>query len=70
LTFKVDVALIGTIIGTDPVHFKDSPFLDFVVSPTMDESFTLSGLASFLLLIVFLQKLCSTIYGLWLDGVS
>jgi hypothetical protein len=37
VTFRVDAALIGTIIGTNPVPFEGSPFPDFVVSPTMEE---------------------------------
>jgi hypothetical protein len=37
VTFRVDAALIGTIIETDPNPFEGSPFLDFVVSPTMEE---------------------------------
>jgi hypothetical protein len=37
VTFKVDVALIGTIIRTDPIPFEGSPFPNSVVSPTMEE---------------------------------
>jgi hypothetical protein len=37
VTFRVDAALIGTVIGTDPVPFEGNPFLDSVVSPTMEE---------------------------------
>jgi len=37
VTFRVDAALIGSIIGTDPVPFVDSPFPDSVVSHSMEE---------------------------------
>jgi hypothetical protein len=37
VTFRVDAALIGTTIGTDPVLFECTPFPDSVVSPTMEE---------------------------------
>jgi hypothetical protein len=44
VTFRVDAALIGTIIGTNPVPFEGSPFPDFVVSPTMEELLMFFGL--------------------------
>jgi hypothetical protein len=43
VTFRVDAALIGTIIETDPVPFEGSPFPDFVVSPTMEELLVFSN---------------------------
>jgi hypothetical protein len=37
VTFRVDAALIGTTIGTNPVSFEGTHFPNFVVSPTMEE---------------------------------
>jgi hypothetical protein len=37
VTFRVDAALIETVIGTNQVPFEGNPFLDSVVSPTVEE---------------------------------
>jgi hypothetical protein len=37
VTFQVDAALIGTIIGSDLVPFEGCSFPDSMVSPTMEE---------------------------------
>ncbi len=37
VTFKVDVALIGSFIRTDSVPFEGIPFLDSMDSPSMEK---------------------------------
>jgi hypothetical protein len=37
VTFRIDAALIGTFIGTDPVPLEGVPYPDSVDLPSMEE---------------------------------
>jgi hypothetical protein len=84
VTFRVDAALIGSFIGTDPVPFEGVPFPDSVDPPSMEELLMFfdpqhrapDRVSHSIRIVIFssshrlLAKLCNTIYGLWLYEVS